>query len=211
MSDHEADIRESIFNQVRMGFLSLDDIQENILEEIQDNECDDELSEDWAIQAIEAEQAAVLAESKTWQSPSDVDRLMAAFDELCAQNIIALHCAGYTTDDGEYEVAEVERALREQGVVSDGYCFYHEQDLARALDRHHPVLLIAFQKIDNQDEAVTVAVGEWVTQVLKKHGLTVDWNGSAQRKIELPGFRWQRLDNADLLDYDAVVQKMTCA
>ena len=207
MSDNEAEIRESIFNQVRMGFLSLDEI----LEEIQDNECDDELSEDWAIQAIEAEQAAVQAESKTWQSPSDVDRLMAAFDDLCEQNIIALHCAGFTTDEGEYEVAEVERALREQGVVSDGYCFYHEQDLARALDRTDPVLLIAFQKIDNQHDAVTVAVGERVAQVLKQHGLKVDWNGSAQRKIGLPGFRWQRLDNGDLLDYDAVVRKMTGA
>ena len=101
MTENEAFIYESIFNQVRMGFLSLDEIQENILEEIEDNEFEDEISEEWAFDKIREENQKLLSESKQWKSPTDTERLIKAFDELCDQNIVALHNAGYTTSDGE--------------------------------------------------------------------------------------------------------------
>jgi hypothetical protein len=41
MTENETFIYESIFNQVRMGFLSVDEIKENIIEEIEDNEFED--------------------------------------------------------------------------------------------------------------------------------------------------------------------------
>ena len=160
MTENEAFIYESIFNQVRMGFLSLDEIQENILEEIEDNEFEDEISEEWAFDKIKEEYQKLLAESKKWNSPTDTERLIKAFDELGDENIIALHNAGYTTTDGEYEVVEVERDLQENEVESDGYCFYHEQDLARAIDTENSGLYIAFQKVDNSDDAVTIEIGK---------------------------------------------------
>ncbi|HAD78280.1 MAG TPA: hypothetical protein DCF99_01015, partial [Flavobacteriaceae bacterium] len=186
-------------------------IKDNILDEIEDNEFENEISEDWATQHIEAEWQSRLNETKTWKSPTDTDRLIAAFDELCDQNIIALHNAGYTTSDGEYEVVDVERKLRDNGVVSDGYCFYHEQDLSRAIAKEDPSLYIAFQKVDNEDDDVTIAVGKKVVEVLKKHQFEVDWNESPTSKILIPNFKWELFydeNNLDLLDYEAVAKRM---
>lgn len=211
MTENEAFIYESIFNQVRMGFLSLDEIQENILEEIEDNEFEDEISEEWAFDKIKQEYQKLLAESKNWKSPTDTERLIKAFDELGDENIVALHNAGYTTTDGEYEVVEVERELQENEVESDGYCFYHEQDLARAVATEDPGLFIAFQKVDNSDEATTIEVGKIVAEVLTNNGFKINWDGSAKTKIEIPGFRWQRIfdeDARDLQDYSEVVERM---
>ncbi|OXB23959.1 hypothetical protein B0A80_08300 [Flavobacterium tructae] len=211
MTENEAFIYESIFNQVRMGFLSLDEIQENILEEIEDNEFEDEISEEWAFDKIREENQKLLSESKQWKSPTDTERLIKAFDELADRNIIALHNAGYTTSDGEYEVVEVERALRENEVESDGYCFYHEQDLARGVAIEDSSLFIAFQKVDNGDDATTIEVGKIVAEVLRDNGFTLNWNESARTKIEIPGFKWQHLfdeDARDLQDYSEVVERM---
>ncbi len=71
MTENESFIYESIFNQVRMGFLSVDEIQENILEEIEDNEFEDEISEEWAFDKIKEEYQKLLSESKQWESPTD--------------------------------------------------------------------------------------------------------------------------------------------
>ena len=211
MTENEAFIYESIENQVRMGFLSLDEIKDNILDEIEDNEFENEISEDWATQHIEAEWQSMLNETKTWKSPTDTERLIAAFDELCDQNIIALHNAGYTTSDGEYEVVDVEQKLRDNGIVSNGYCFYHEQDLSRAIAKEDPSLYIAFQKVDNEDDDVTIAVGKKVVEVLKKHQFEVAWNESPTTKIRIPNFKWELFyneNNVDLLDYEAVAKRM---
>ncbi|GAA3778252.1 DUF6891 domain-containing protein [Flavobacterium ginsengiterrae] len=211
MTENEEFIYESIFNQVRMGFLSIDDIKENIMEEIEDNEFEDEISEAWAFEKIDEEYQKLLQESKQWKSPTDTEKLIKAFDELCDQNIIALHNAGYTTSDGEYEVVEVERELRENEVESDGYCFYHEQDLARAIDPENPSLYIAFQKVDNSDEETTIGVGNKVAEVLKNNGFELNWDGSAKRKIEIPGFKWQQIfdeEGRDLQDYGEVIDRM---
>jgi hypothetical protein len=211
MTENEAFIYESIFNQIRMGFLSLDEIQENIIEEIEDNEFEDEISEEWAFDKIKEEYQKLLSESKQWKSPTDTERLIKAFDELGDENIVALHNAGYTTTEGEYEVVEIERELQENEVWSDGYCFYHQQDLARAVAKEDPSLFIAFQKVDNSDDAIAMEVGKKVAEVLRNNGFQIKWNPSARTKIEIPGFRWQHIfdeDGRDLQDYSEVVDRM---
>jgi predicted MPP superfamily phosphohydrolase len=155
-----------------------------------------------------------LNESKNWQKPTDTDRLFQAFDQLCQMNIIALHYAGYTSSDGEYEVVEVEEKLNEKGVSSLGYCFYHEQDLERAIELENPSLSIAFQKIDNEDDKVTIEVGKKIVSVLERNGFTVLWNESPTRKIEIPNFKWQKIykdSDSDLINHDKVVKMMTNA
>lgn len=212
MTENQEFIYASILAQVRMGFLSIEEIKENILEEIEDNGFEQEITEEWANALIEQEHSKLLQESKQWKVPTDTDKLIKAFDELCAMNIIALHCAGYTTSDGEYEVVEVEQALREKGMASYGYCFYHEQDLSRAIVPENPSLYIAFQKINNSDDAVTIAVGKKVAEILQRSGLQVEWNGVATTKILIPGFRWQLLYDEqarDIRNYEDVVALMT--
>lgn len=208
MTENEEFIYESIVAQIRMGFFSDEEIMDNILEEVEDNGFEDEISEEWIENAVETEFEKLRVESRSWESPTQTEKLIAAFDELCVLNIIALHNAGYTTSDGEAEVVEVEIELRENDVQSDGYCFYHQQDLERALDPETPNLMIAFQKINNSNDEVTIGVGKLVAEVLRRHGLEVAWDETVNRKIELRGFAWQKLyneDDEDLLDYSRVV------
>ena len=212
MTENQEFSYESSVSQVRMGFLPIDEIKDNIIEEIEDNGFEDEISEEWANEQIDNEWENLISESKNWKSPTDTERLTEAFDELCDQNIIALHNAGFETSDGEYEVVEVERALRENGKMSEGYCFYHEQDLARAISKDNPSLYIAFQKINNEDDKVSIEVGKKVVEVLKHHGFAVDWNESANTKILIPNFKWQRIydeNNRDLQDYNKVIERMS--
>jgi hypothetical protein len=211
MTENEDFILESIVSQVRMGFRSIEEIKDNISEEIEDNGFEDEITEEWAFKHINNEWETLVAESKNWEKPTDTERLVKAFDELCASNIIALHNAGYETSDGEYEVVQVEKELRKNRVKSDGYCFYHEQDLARAIDKKNPNLYIAFQKVDNEDDNVTIGVGKKIVTVLKKYGFEVDWEEKPTKKILIPNFKWQLVyndNNRDLLDYDEVIKLM---
>jgi hypothetical protein len=212
MTENEEFIHESIISQLRMGFFSIEEIKENVIEEIEDNGFEDEISEEWAFEHIDKEWKTLITESKHWKKPTDTEMLVNAFDELCISNIVALHNAGYTTDDGEYEVVEVEQELRKNKIISDGYCFYHEQDLARALAKENPNLYIAFQKVDNKDDNETVRVGKKVVEVLKRHGFEVDWNEKPTKKIRIPNFKWQLVyneNNRNLLDYNEVIKLMT--
>jgi len=212
MTEDQEYIYQSIVSQIRMGFFSMEQIKEHIMEEVEDNGFEDEISEEWIDSAIKTEFEKLKIESGAWEIATQTDKLIHAFDELCGLNIIALHNAGYTTSDGESEVVEVEVELRENGIQSDGYCFYHQQDLERAIDPEQSMLLIAFQKINNEDDAVTIAVGKVVVQILRKHGLEVVWDETVNKKIELPGFKWQKIYNEyyeDLLDYSRVVSLMT--
>ncbi len=210
MTENEEFIYESIFNQVRMGFLSTEEIKENIIEEIEDNEFD-EISEEWANDLIEKEISNLQEESKLWKKPTDTDRLIKAFDELCKMNIIALHNAGFTSSDGFEEVSDVERSLRKKNRKSDGYCFYHEQDLTRAVSLENPCLYLAFQKIENKNEEEAIAVGKKIVQVLKENDFDIEWNETLTSKILIPNFKWQQLYNENgrfLLDYNDVVTLM---
>lgn len=207
MSEDEQFIFDSIYTQVRSGFFSLEDIQESILEEIEDNGFGDEISEEWAYEHIDKVYDELLEESQTWQSPTETERLITAFDDLAATHkITALHYAGYTMDDGEYEVVEIERTLIENGEKSEGYCFYHGQDLERAVRGEG--LLIAFQKIDNVSDSVSKEVAKKIVEVLEQHGLRTEWNGKADARILLSDFKWQRIYNEndrDLLNYNYVI------
>ena len=207
MSEDEQFIFDFIYTQVRAGFYSLEEIHEVAIEEIDDNGFGDEISEEWAYEQIEKIYAELLEESKTWESPTETERLIAAFDELAEKyKITALHYTGYTMDDGEYEVVEIERTLIENGEQSEGYCFYHGQDLERAVQGEG--LMIAFQKIDNVSNSVSKEVAQIVVDVLEKHGLKTDWDGKAESRILLPNFKWQRVyheDSRDLLNYNYVI------
>ncbi len=206
MSEDQQFIFDSIYTQVRSGFYSLEDIQNNIIEEIEDNGFEDEISEDWAYKQINAVNEELLKESESWGENTQTNRLIAAFDELAESKIIALHYTGYTMDDGEYEVVEVERTLNDNNEKSEGYCFYHGQDLEHAVRGEG--LNISFQKINNESDAVSKEIAKKIVAVLEKHDLKVDWNGKASSKILLTDFKWQRIydeDDRDLLNYNYVV------
>lgn len=206
MSEDQQFIYDSIYTQIHSGFYSLEDIQNNIIEEIEDNGFEDEISEEWAHNQINNVHEALVKESESWETNTQTQHLIAAFDELAESKIIALHYAGFTIDDGEYEVAEVERTLIDNDEKSEGYCFYHGQDMERAVRGEG--LYISFQKINNVSDVVSRDVAKKISEVLEKHDLKVEWNGKATSRIFLPNFKWQRIYNEedrDLLNYNYVV------
>lgn len=210
MTENEKFIFESIYNHIRTGFYSIAEIQENILEEIEDNELEEEISEEWAFETIEKEHKKLIAESKKWEKPTDTDKLIEVFDDLCKENIIALHNAGYDNSDAEYEVLQVEQKLNQNQTSSDGYCFYHEEDLLHAIRPINPSLQITFQKIENSDDNIAINIGKKVVKKLTEKGFNIEWNEEANRKILIKNFHWQFLfeDKRDLHDYDEVIELM---
>lgn len=71
--------------------------------------------------------------------------------------------------------------------------------------------MIAFQKIDNSDDTVTIGVGKKVAEKLKDNGFEVIWDGTAQTKIEIPNFDWEKIykdSDEDLLNHNRVLEFM---
>jgi hypothetical protein len=73
------------------------------------------------------------------------------------------------------------------GVI--GYCFYHGQDLERAVDGQG--LLLTFGDIHGDDDK-GVKIGEIIRDKAVEHGFKVEWDGSIKTRIQLAPFEWQR-------------------
>lgn len=212
MSENQQYAHDTIVKKVKMGFDSPGTVREIMQEMLDYQDLGADVSQAWMEQIIDREFAQLNEDQYSWNRPTDPDRLAKAFNELCTEKIIALHNAGYTTSDGEEDVVAVEWQLRDKGMQSEGDCFYHEQDLERAIDPDSKKLLVAFQKIDNSDDAVTLAVGQKVADKLRQHGFTVNWSGSVNEKIEIAGIEWNKLHDYDddhLYTHGRVVKIMT--
>jgi len=212
MNENRRYVYDTIVAKLRMGFISPGNLNEEIQDMVADEDLTADVSHEWIWETIEREAAKLDDEKYAWIRPTDPERLAQAFNELCAEKIIALHKAGYTTSDGEEDVVAVEWKLRDKGVQSEGYCFYHEQDLERAIDPDSKKLLIAFQKIDNSDEAVTRQIGQRVADKLRAHGFTVNWDGNPSQKIEIENINWNKIHtyaDDDLYKHARVIKIMT--
>jgi hypothetical protein len=118
---------------------------------------------------------------------TDCDRLDQAFAAMNASGIIALHNAGMTMSDGISDVAEVLHQSNRAKIR--GYCFYHGQDLERAVEGAG--LTLAFGDLDD-DSAAKARIGNEVKKVLECHGFALEWNGDPEKRIEIPGIDWKR-------------------
>jgi hypothetical protein len=197
MNNNQIALIELIRTKIKTGFASVEDIIEETIEYLEDQGWEEEISEDWINDRVTEEYKKRVEESKGWIQPTDPEKLSKAFDQLCKEKIIALHCAGYTTSDGESDVIEIHSELLDMGIESTGYCFYHQQDFDRAIDPHQKSLLIAFQKVNNKKEEETLRVGKQVTRILKENGLNVNWNGNANEKIEIVNIEWNNVYEND--------------
>jgi len=109
----------------------------------------------------------------------------AAFAELRRRGLIALRNAGYTQGDGWADVAEHRHRAEQAGQRPRGGVFYHGQDAARA--REGGPLYIAFGAFvdEPEHEAASVALAQEVVEVLRAHGFTVVWDGTAGQRIAI--------------------------
>lgn len=140
----------------------------------------------FAAAALEKKRAA----EATWPQDTDCDRLDRAFDRLNGQGFCVLQWAGNTISDGMEEVGEV---INAEGVPDDryqGYCFFHSQDIDRALGGEG--LLLAFGATDSDTSEDYVRMGRLVCEAFHQEGLKTEWDGTADSRIAVPALRWQR-------------------
>ena len=184
------EVLEFIKQEVRFGFDNQEDILESVWSAGFENE--DQLNEGWLKQVIAEHYNQQQTESKKWTNPTDFDKLAKVFDELNQEKIIALHKAGYTKQDGYSDVSEVVDLLKAKNIVPLGYCFYHTQDLERAVDPASKNLFLAFDDI-SQDDEKAILIGQTIVSKLKNNGFAVEWNGTIDQRIEIKNISWQKI------------------
>ncbi|WP_175873929.1 hypothetical protein [Burkholderia sp. BCC0397] len=182
MTDTEKYVMECITRWVWSGFHDPDDVRE-MMDDILEPDCDVDRLEGF----IETEFQRKLDAEASWPRETDCDRLDRVFDELDGDGICALSNAGYTMSDGRSDVSEVVRDTPHGRY--HGYCFYHGQDVERALDGHG--LTIAFGDLADDKER-SAAVGRQVVEALSRAGFGAAWNGSVTTRIDIPSFDWKR-------------------
>lgn len=187
MSHLDPDIHHDIDLLVRGGFEPPDRILEILTEEMYEP---GELDVDEVAAAVNAALAKHELDKRSWPAVTDCDRLDAVFERLEEQGLIALQCAGYTQSDGFDDVCEIYEDHPDHAEIL-GYCFYHAQDLERALNGDG--LYLAFGPMDGSKEATEgVQVGERVARELRAAGFEVHWNGTFDQRIFVPRLVWQR-------------------
>jgi len=186
--DLKEEIQQQVLAEVLMGF----DTQETIRETIADMFGEEEgIDQAWLQELIDELYAEHQQASKEWKRPTDFERLAAAFNALIDQRIICLHKAGDTLEDGESDCAELLAELKKKGIAVKGYCFYHTQDLERAIDPQQRILPLAFGST-TQHGSETIAIGQSIVAALQAQGLDTVWDGSANQRIEIKHVYWRK-------------------
>ena len=180
------EVDEYILNAIKLGvwsgFYGPEEIQEMIGEILEDD-----ADETFLRSTVEPEFEKKAVAESSWPSETDCDRLDRAFDMLNTKGIIALHNAGYTQSDGLDDVGEILHEKGRDGI--SGYCFYHGQDLERAIQGEG--LLIAFGDLDDNTDG-KVEIGTIVVQVLRELGFDIEWNGDPEKRINILNLDWKR-------------------
>lgn len=172
---------------VRGGFEERERIVEILTEEMYEP---GELDASEVEQAVDAAIQAHGQAQKDWPATTDCDRLDAAFDALARQGLVALQNAGYTQSDGYDDVTEAYHNAPDRADIV-GYCFYHGQDLTRAV--HGGDLFLAFGPMHADTEEIEgQRIGALIASELQRAGLPVQWNGTFNQRICIPGIDWKR-------------------
>lgn len=182
MTEDEQYVADHIALWVGCGFYSGEEIEEMMLD-IAAEDCDIAALTSLIGPALQRK----LNEERDWPAVTDCDRLDQVFDELHEGGICALSNAGYTMSDGHADVAEA-LAAGPDGHYR-GYCFYHGQDVERAVKGHGVMIAFGHVRGDPQRDQ---RIGQAVAEALSEAGFTVEWDGSSRQRINLSGFRWQR-------------------
>lgn len=182
MNDTETYIIDSIKTWVWSGFYTQDEVQEMIDDIIEDGVDVDKIR---STVAPEFEKKAIA--EKSWPEVTDCDRLDQFFGNLNDNGIVGLQNAGYTMSDGLSDVSE-EIGFRDRSKLK-GYCFYHGQDLERAVAGSG--LMLAFGDLDDTPEG-RQAIGRLVVEFLSKAGFESDWDGTPDNRIHVPKLDWKR-------------------
>ncbi|QEC77305.1 DUF6891 domain-containing protein [Mucilaginibacter ginsenosidivorax] len=168
------DLKDEALEQIKLDIKFGFENEQQIFEGLEDMFYDeDDIDEEWLKQTIHQRYNQHQKEALQWIKPTGFDRLARAFDQLIVQKIVCLHNAGYTKQDGEGDCMETIERLDELGVKAIGFCYYHAQDLARAVDPDTRNLYLGFDSVtQNDDEALQVA--QMIVTALKENHLQIN-------------------------------------
>jgi len=211
MTENEKYLYNHFLISIKSGFESLEDIIDSTLEEVEDEGWENEIPEEWVRDIISREYVKNELASKTWEHPTDTEKLHTVFDRLCNEKIVALHNAGYTQSEAIYDVQDVWKDLEDEGIKPIGYCYYHGQDLERVIETG--VLCIGFYGEKEKNDKEAILIGNKLVLHLKEAGFTVEWNGMASKRIEIQDFNWKNAFTTDeeveeRWGYDRILQLM---
>jgi hypothetical protein len=181
------EIQSSVARKVKEGFLDHEEIVEQVTEAVEDEYQRDDLKPHVARLAAKLCQEHRLAQ-KTWPTPTDCDKLDAAFASLERQGIVARQNFACCQNCGHAEIGEeIEQASQEREIK--GYTFYHMQDTETAAE--FGSLYLAYGSVTGK-EADSLVVGNAVAEAIRGVGLTVKWNGELNQRICIVDLDWKR-------------------
>jgi Domain of unknown function (DUF6891) len=182
MNETDKYILDAIEAWVWSGFYDPSEVN-RMIDDILENDADEKMLRAAVQPAFDRKSVA----EASWPEETDCDRLDRAFNTLNLHGVIALHNAGYTMSDGLDDVGDVLRERGRSGVI--GYCFYHGQDVERAVGGGG--LFIAFGDLDS-DKSQKAEVGAAVREILQQHLFRVEWDGDSETRLEIPDLDWKR-------------------
>ncbi len=183
----QAHYADQIFTHVRGGFTPLDEM-DGVLDDLVDSKAPGLRAR---LERL-VEHERVTARSRSRPDPCTNDAIDAAFAELPTHNIIGLQNAGYTQSDGWEDLEDAAVKLRARGGVAIGGCFYHFQDLERAV--RDQGLMIGFGGFVERGirAAADRDIAQTVLAVLQRHGVPASWSGDVKERIQIAPFTWWR-------------------
>jgi hypothetical protein len=181
------EVRQEIDGLVRSGFYDKGRLIEIFCEEMYEP---GELPEEEVANQIDLAFSRLSDEMATWPLVTDCNKLDTVFSKLNNRGIIALQNAGYTQSDGHDDCMEIYHAAKNKNALL-GYCYYHGQDLERAVRGEG--LLFAFGPIDpDEEETKGPVIGQIIKEELEREGFIVDWNGTFNKRINVPNLVWRK-------------------
>lgn len=194
------DLKDIIRIQVKAGFENFKAIYDMGLDFLYDK-LDRQLNakeENFVKVLVDSAFIVQYLEQKKWDTTLETDtmRLEEAFAELQSQHHIlaAMHFTCCQTC-GHEEMKSWLAQSDNQSTI--GYVFWHSQDTESMIRNGY--LYLAFGS-RSQSEETAMAVANTVCDVLRKHGIEVDWAGAVRTRIKLPNIVWQYYRSKEL-DY----------
>ncbi len=206
--DEEKEIENELYFCIHSGFYSKDEIYSQAHQLFEDFCIGNNIihpSEQYITQIIER----LISDTASMKKSSDnFIRLRNVFDILNRERIIAIHFAGYTLDDGFGEVDAVFQFMKSNQIPRRGYCFYHQQDIERAMDESIQTLFLAFHSM-NGDEQIAMEVGERINELLTQHGFEVEWGHSIDSRMKIKNFLWDKIYDGEGYGADCAIRIMS--
>ena len=187
-------IRELVWG----GFHPFGDIGWRITDEYLGNATDED--ELWVADTVARECAEKQAAEDSWPPSTEYARLDHVFRQLNKERYITLHRAGNDQTEGKEEARTrwVESGGKDSGVL--GYCFYHSQDVDRAV--HTGNLFLSFSGVGptpEERDANTNKLAARLVSLLNEADFSVLWNGSLDERLQIQLGQWRKRSTEGLV------------